>query len=136
MNDKINMEGGCLCGDIRYRIKGTPFDADHCHCRICQKMTGAVMASWMDFKVEQLTWVSGNPAEYESSKHVRRGFCSKCGTSLSFRDIRHPDYFTLTIASLDNPNQVKPNYHIHTDSQVEWLTIVDDCKRYGLNRGD
>jgi hypothetical protein len=84
----------------------------------------------MDFKKEQVRWVTKEPTEYESSEYIRRGFCPDCGSSLSYRSTRHPDYFTLSIASLDDPDRVKPNYHIHTGSQVSWLVIEDDCKRY------
>lgn len=130
MSDEAKKEGGCLCGAVRYRISGSPFAAEYCHCRMCQKSAGAVVVSWMDFRTEQLTWTVGKPSEYESSELVRRGFCAKCGSTLSFRDTRHPDYMTLAIASLDDPNLVKPTYHIYTDSQVKWLTIDDDCKRF------
>jgi len=124
------MEGGCLCGSVRYSVSGAPFAAEYCHCRMCQKSSGAVTVSWMDFRVEQLTWTLGTPAEYESSENVRRGFCADCGSTLSFRDTRHPEYITLAIASLDDPNLVEPTYHIYTESQVKWLNINDDCNRF------
>ena len=124
------MKGGCHCGAIRYEISGSPFDADYCHCRDCQKTTGAPFGAWMDFKKEQINWDTSEPVEYASSEYIRRGFCPECGSSLSYRSNRYPDYFTLSIASLDEPDQVKPGYHIHTQSQLSWLTIDDDCKRY------
>ena len=125
-----NKEGGCLCGAVRYSVSGPPFAAEYCHCRMCQKSAGAMVVCWMDFLVEQLTWVLGGPTEFKSSESVRRGFCAECGSTLSFRDTRHPEYFTLAIASLDDPNRVKPTYHIYTESQVKWLNIEDDCKRF------
>lgn len=57
-----------------------------------------------------------------------------CGTTLSYRSTEYPDYYSLTIASLDNPNRVKPNYRIYTDDQVNWLRIDDECKRYPKSR--
>jgi hypothetical protein len=130
MNNLSNMEGGCLCGALRYSIFGKAFDSEYCHCRICQKSAGAVVVTWMDFKIEQLTWIKDKPTEYSSSENARRGFCQLCGSSLSFRDERHPDYVSLSTASLDDPNLVRPTYHIFTESQPEWLNIVDDCERY------
>ena len=44
--------GGCLCRKIRYQIEGDSFDSDYCHCRICQRQTGAPVSAWMDFKKE------------------------------------------------------------------------------------
>jgi len=84
----------------------------------------------MDFKREQIRWIGKEPTEYESSEYIRRGFCPACGSSLSYRSTQYPDYLTLSISTLDDPDLVEPNYHIHTASQVSWLTIDDDCKRY------
>lgn len=129
------MKGGCHCGAIRYEVLGEPFDADFCHCRDCQKTTGAPVAAWMDFKKEQVRWTAKKPVEYQSSEYIRRGFCPECGSSLSYRSTQYPDYLTLCIASLDEPGRVRPNYHIHTGSQLSWLIIEDDCKRYSGGRG-
>jgi len=134
MNTEIKIEGGCLCGAIRYSSSALPFAAEYCHCRICQKSVGSVVVSWMDFNTNQLTWTAGIPVEYKSSENVMRGFCSDCGTSLSFRDSRHPEYITLTIASLDDPDLVEPTYHIYNDSKVKWLSIDDKCNRFAKGK--
>ena len=84
----------------------------------------------MDFNVSQVTWLKGNITEFASSEYVRRGFCAQCGCSLTFRHTEYPDYLTLTIASLDDPNSVQPNYHIYTEQQLSWLNIEDNCQRY------
>jgi hypothetical protein len=97
---------------------------------MCQKASGAPVVSWMDFHTNELTWTKGKSTKYKSSEYVTRGFCAECGSSLSFCDTRHPESITLTIASLDNPNLVKPTYHIYTDSQLKWLTIDDYLKRF------
>ncbi|ABM23675.1 MULTISPECIES: GFA family protein [Shewanella] len=134
MTEEFLLEGGCLCGAIRYRLDGEPFDADYCHCRMCQKSTGSVFGAWMDFKFAQVTWLNGVVTEFASSEFVRRGFCKECGCSLTYRHTQYPDYVTLTIASLDDPNRIRPHYHIYTESQVSWLTIEDNCKRYPQGR--
>jgi hypothetical protein len=97
---------------------------------MCQKSSGAPVVSWMDFLTEQLSWTKGKPLEYKSSENVRRGFCGVCGSSLSYRHTGHPEYITLAIASLDDPNLVKPTFHIYTASQLKWLKIDDACKRF------
>ena len=124
------LEGGCLCESVRYHISATPFAAEYCHCRMCKKFSGAPVASWMDFNIEQVNWKKRKPVEYQSSENILRGFCPTCGSSLSFRDTEHPEYITLAIASLDEPNLVKPTYHIYTASQLKWLNIDDECKRF------
>ncbi|QIZ76937.1 GFA family protein [Ferrimonas lipolytica] len=128
------LTGGCLCGAIRYQTTAEPFDADHCHCRQCQRGSGGILNSWMDFKAEQINWLNQPPREFASSAKIHRGFCSTCGSTISYRHSDYPHYLTLTIASLDNPNHVKPNYHIFTASQPDWLSINDDCPRYKHQR--
>lgn len=124
------LQGGCLCGAIRYQVNGMPFDADHCHCNQCRKSAGAVVMSWMDFHHEQVQWLQGQVNEFASSENIRRGFCQRCGCSLTYRHLDYPQYTSLSIASLDQPNLVRPTYHIHTDEQVSWLKIDDSCPRY------
>lgn len=131
MEDENKLQGGCLCGELRYTVTALPFAADYCHCRMCQKSTGAAVSAWMDFKAKQVLWDNSTALqEYASSENARRGFCSRCGSTISYRNVRHADYFSLAITSLDDPNQVRPTYHIHTDSQLCWFNISDDCKRY------
>ncbi|QDF74181.1 MULTISPECIES: GFA family protein [Shewanella] len=133
--DKTNtLSGGCLCGALRYRVSAEPFDSDYCHCSQCRKSTGAMAACWMDFKTEQVNWLKGTPKEFASSDTIRRGFCDQCGTSISYRSLDYPDYYTLSIASLDNPNAVAPRYHIHTDQQPDWLIISDNLPKYRQSR--
>ncbi|MCP4274343.1 MAG: GFA family protein [Gammaproteobacteria bacterium] len=130
MNTETIIKGGCLCGAIRYSISAPPFEAEYCHCHTCQKSVGSVVVSWVDFYTNQFSWTAGMPAEYQSSENVMRGFCSDCGTSLSFCDSRYPEYITLTTASLDDPDLFEPTYHIYHDSKVKWLTIDDNCDRF------
>ena len=78
---------------------------------------------------------AGEVREYASSEHVRRGFCAQCGSALSFRDTRYPQYYTLTIASLDQPNAVRPTRHLFTDSRLEWFDPNDDCPRFPRGPG-
>jgi hypothetical protein len=135
-SENISMKGGCHCGAIRYEVLGKSFDADYCHCRDCQKTTGSPVGVWMDFKKKHIRWLGEKPKEYKSSENIRRGFCAHCGCSLSYRSIDYPDYYTLSVASLDDPNKVTPNYHIYTNSQVKWLTIHDSCTKYPQGRSD
>ena len=130
MSESIILTGGCLCGAIRYSADTMPFASDYCHCTQCRRSSGGPVGVWMDFKAEQVSWSGAQPKEYESSQHVNRGFCSECGSSLSYNHNQHPEYLSLTVATLDNPALVTPTYHIFTDSQIPWFDISDSCKRY------
>lgn len=129
------MQGGCHCQKIRYQLAENPFDGDYCYCRDCQKATGMPVTAWMDVKLAQLNWLTETPTEYASSAFILRGFCNQCGCSISYRSSKHPDYISLSIASLDDPNLVAPNYHIYTASKPSWLTLNDDKPKYPKARG-
>ena len=81
---RSGLEGGCLCGDVRYRAAGAPKWAGHCHCRSCQRATGAAFASWAGLNIGDFEVLSGTLTIHHSSPGVDRGFCAKCGTSLTY----------------------------------------------------
>ena len=124
------LKGGCHCGHIRYTLSQKPFASEYCHCQDCQRITGAPVSAWMDFKIEQVHWEKAKPTEYASSESIRRGFCEICGSTLSYRSTKHPNYITLSVTSLDDPTQVNPNYHIYYASKVPWMRIDDNHTRY------
>lgn len=129
--EDVDWQGGCLCGAARYRVAREPLDADYCHCRMCQRVSGSGVMAWMDFLAHDIVWESNaTMKEFASSEHIRRGFCDQCGSTMSYRHVKHPTLFSLAITSLDDPNQVTPTHHIHTESQVSWMSIDDDCPRY------
>ncbi len=130
MQEQTIVLGGCLCGKLRYQVSDLPFAADYCHCVHCQKISGAPVMAWMDFKNDQVTWLEGQLTEYASSAEVRRGFCGGCGSTLSFRHLAHPGYITLAIVSLDEPDRIAPTYHIYTDHQRRWCHIQDHLPRF------
>lgn len=130
MTDKTILTGGCLCGNVKYRVEGKPFGAEYCHCSMCRKSVGSATVNWMDFKIGQVTWLVEQPKVFASSEHTRRGFCPECGGSMTFSDTRHPEYLSLTMGTLDDPDLVKPTIHIYAEDQIGWLNIVDECKRF------
>ena len=133
-SSEVELEGGCLCGAIRYRTRGMPMLAEYCHCRMCQKISGAAFSNWMDYPTDRVEWLEGQPHEYRSSSHAFRGFCSDCGSSLTFRSAERPQLITLALNSLDDPDRVSPTQHIYTESQVAWLDLNDDGERFAAQR--
>ena len=84
-NDMTDPTGGCLCGDVRFRLTGPPYEVDYCHCHSCRKHTGAPVSVFADCKGGIVEFTKGAPTLYESSPGVRRGFCARCG-SVDLRD--------------------------------------------------
>ena len=84
----------------------------------------------MDYRAEQVSFISGEPAEYASSEHVRRGFCGNCGSTLSFSDLRYPEYASLSIASLDDPNAITPESNVFLRERLHWVKFNEDMRNY------
>lgn len=124
------LEGGCLCGAVRYRITPPPLDAAYCHCRLCQKASGAPAMAWVSVPPERFAYVTGAPAVYRSSEWAAREFCGACGSPLVFRygDPTRP--VDVAVTSLDTPESVIPEYHIWTASRVGWFDTADSLPRH------
>ena len=69
MSDQV-AEGGCLCGAVRYRVRGEPLSSGVCHCRSCRRTSGSPMLPWVTFLNAQFEVIQGRPAEYQSSAPV------------------------------------------------------------------
>jgi hypothetical protein len=124
------LEGGCFCGAIRYRIRGTPTQETHCHCSICRRTTGAPFVTWFTVRPDELAFTIGEPARFASSDHGTRGFCARCGTQLTFASTRAPDEIDVTTCSLDEPERVPPRDHTRTSSQLSWIALADGLPRF------
>ncbi len=127
-------EGGCFCGAVRYRIEGEPQQVNHCHCRMCQRLSGAPVVTWVTVKTDDLRFHKGAPKWIRSSNFATRAFCVDCGTQLLWRPDREAGMTDVTAASLDDPNSVRPKDHVWTESQLDWIRIEDDLPRYRRSR--
>jgi hypothetical protein len=124
----MELNGGCLCGAIRYRCTAQPCDVHYCHCRLCQKAFGNVFAVFGSLPKTALTFTRGGPRHYRSTPYAERGFCQLCGTPLTFRYLRS-DWIAISIGSLDHPEEVQPKMHWGIESQVSWLSVDDGLPR-------
>ncbi|MEE9300160.1 MAG: GFA family protein [Alphaproteobacteria bacterium] len=122
-------EGGCFCGKLRYRAEGRPLRVMHCHCTICQRVTGAPVVTWITFPTKGLSWPKGEPARLKSTASATRYFCAGCGTHLVFV-IDGAEELDVTVASLDHPEAAKPEHHIFVTTRVPWLQLSDGLPEY------
>jgi hypothetical protein len=127
-------EGGCLCGAVRYRARGRPTQVNHCHCRMCQRASGAPIVTWATFPSANVEWIKGAPATRRSSDTAERGFCSACGSALFWRGDAEKDLIDLTAGTFDRPETLRPEDHIWIESAMPWLHVADELPRYPRSR--
>ena len=113
--------GGCLCGAVRYRVAGPPESTSLCHCTSCRRSTGGPSLAWAIFPEDAVEITSGPLAIHPSSPGVERGFCARCGTSLTYRRANRPGLFDVTTASLDDPESCAPTKEIWVEERLSWM---------------
>lgn len=129
------LEGGCLCGRIRYAAGGTPFHATACHCTDCRRSSGAPFVAWFSVPADQFRLLQGELRGFASSPGVQRGFCGDCGTSLTYRNEAQPE-IDVSTATLDEPDRVPAQDHIWTRSKLGWVELGSQLPAYAKGRDD
>ena len=117
------LTGGCQCGAIRFALTSAPLKVSICHCRMCQKASGAPFASFADIDKGDFAWTRGQPAAFRSSSIAMRDFCAACGTPLSFRRIDGPRIEIMT-GTFDRPDRLVPTRQYGSESRLGWVVAV------------
>ena len=128
------IDGGCLCGAVRYQASGGAYGITHCHCRTCRRASGAAFVTWAGFDSEKFKFTKGQPASYASSRDVLRTFCSRCGSALTYQRADTPGSIDVTLGSMDDPERLQPEDHTWTESQISWIMLNDRLPAYPQQR--
>ena len=127
--EDMTLTGGCACGRVRYRINGEPMLIHACHCTDCQRTTGSAFVihsviARNELKIGGETQVATLPTG--SGAGCDMHFCATCGTYIWCRYLYHQvAVIAIRAGTLDNPNQVRPQAHIFTQSKQPWLRLPD-----------
>lgn len=126
------IRGSCLCGSVRYEIRGSLGRASHCHCSKCRKAHGAAFGTYARVKVNDFAFTSGQNdiGSYRSSPSVLRTFCRLCGSTLQFITEARPESFALALGTLDDDPGIRPSYHIFAGSKAPWFEITDNLPQH------
>lgn len=127
---KFPIEGGCDCRAIRYRMETAPLFVHCCHCRWCQRETGAAFALNAMIETGRVTLLAGKPELVDTPSASGKGQmiarCPTCriavwshyagaGLAVAF----------LRVGTLDDPDALPPDIHIYTSSKQPWVLLPE-----------
>lgn len=121
------VEGGCQCGAVRYRITASPLAVYNCHCRDCQRHSGATHSMSMPIARENFEHLGGEVTAFDkaadSGRTVRMLGCAICGTKVWNEPLASPGMLVVKPGTLDDPSWAVPVGNIWTDSALPYAPI-------------
>lgn len=133
----MSLEGGCLCGHVRYNFVNQIFTAI-CHCKDCTKQSGSAYAVLIAISPDQLKITKGEEklktfiTTSIAGNKVRRHFCENCGSPVLIKLDSNANLIFVNEGTLDDTSGVKPNFHIFAKDKQSWVNITDDIPAYQI----
>jgi hypothetical protein len=122
------LEGGCTCGSVRYRMTSAPMFVHCCHCRWCQRESGAAFALNALIEAERVVVLAGEPeivvTPTESGAGQKIARCPRCRIALWSNYGGGGDLVRFVrVGTLDEPDRWPPDIHIYTRSKQPWVAL-------------
>ncbi|HLM85529.1 MAG TPA: GFA family protein [Solirubrobacteraceae bacterium] len=126
------LQGGCLCGAVRYELTAPLLSAGYCHCTHCQRRTGT--GSSANCRVPQegfrLLFGAERLRAFKPSTGVPKLFCETCGSALFSGEPFADEQVAVRMGTLDRDPGIRPHYRQFVDSAASWEPFPED----GLER--
>lgn len=127
------IEGGCLCGAVRYAARSEPIMTRSCWCRVCQYLAAGNASVNVVFPKDAVT-ITGELTDYastaDSGNRMHRRFCPRCGTQLFSESEARPNLIIIRAGTLDDREVAQPAGAIWTRSAPSWGYIDPDAPHF------
>lgn len=124
---ELELNGGCLCGAIRFECRSKIYHAYKCHCRDCQRSSGGGFMGLIWVRERAFRFASGAPGFFASSpgegREVHRGFCPACGSNLVVRNTSAKGILFVVATALDDLSLFAPRMEIWTGRAQRWDAV-------------
>ncbi len=122
------LEGGCTCRAVRYRVTAAPLFVHCCHCRWCQRETGASFALNAMIEADRVQLLQGAPEAVHTPSNSGKGQkivrCPTCRIALWSNYAGAGDAVRFVrVGTLDDPDRLPPDIHIFTSSRQPWVVL-------------
>lgn len=126
MNAAVRARGGCLCGGVRYEVRGRLRDVIACHCSQCRRTSGHFVAATQARSADLVLTASATLRWYRSSDAAERGFCGFCGGNLFWRPTAPgADVTSIMAGTVDVPTGLALARHIYAADKSDYYSIGD-----------
>jgi hypothetical protein len=123
------LEGGCACGQVRYRLGSAPMFVHCCHCRDCQRQTGSAFVINALIETDRIALLSGPPEPVAVPTDSGRPHdiyrCPNCRIAVWSDYGRRPSLRFVRVGTLDDPSALVPDVHIYTRSKLPWVRLPE-----------
>ncbi len=130
------LEGGCACGEIRYRLRMPPMFVHCCHCQDCQRQTGSAFVLNAITETDRIELLRGNPEPVAVPTDSGRSHdiyrCPVCRVALWSDYGKRPNLRFLRVGTLDDAAAVQPDVHIFTRSKVPWVRLPENARAFDI----
>ena len=133
------LQGGCLCGAVRFEITAPFLSAGYCHCTHCQRRTGTGSSANGRVPQEGFRLLQGEAhlRSFQPAEGVPKLFCAICGSALFSGEPSSDAEVAVRLGALDGDPGIRPEYRQFLRSAVPWEPVPDDALvRYQASRGD
>lgn len=126
--EAVGLDGGCACGAVRYRMIRKPMFVHCCHCRWCQRESGAAFALNAMVETDCVTLLKGSPGAVPTPSQSGEGQtffrCPTCRVALWSHYSGAGDAIAfIRVGTLDDPDRCPPDVHIYTASKQPWVIL-------------
>ena len=133
--ENFQLEGHCTCGEVRYRMTSGPLFVHCCHCRWCQRETGASFALNAMIEADRVIVLQGVPEIVDTPSNSGKGQkivrCPKCRIALWSNYAGAGEAIRLVrVGTLDEPDRLPPDIHIFTASKQLWIVLPPDVPSF------
>ena len=127
----------CHCGALKVIATGEPDRVYVCHCKACQRRTGAAVHSGARYLKSRVR-IEGESKIYarsaDSGFEIRFHFCPNCGSNVYWEGDRAPDYYGITVGSFADPEFPAPTFSLWEESMHDWLGLPSVKEHFAQGR--
>ena len=131
----VGREGGCACGEVRYRLASEPLFVHCCHCLNCQRQTGSAFVVNVLIETDRVELLAGEPQPISvarsGGKKQKIWRCPTCQVAV-FSQYTSPRARFVRAGTLDDPASVAPDVHIFARSKLPWVGLPESVPAFNV----